>query len=168
MKLQAEVDGQVSKVELQRDGERIRASVDGREYDLEISEPEPGVILMRVDGRIYEAFLSQANRPDEPNEVTVNGTSYEVRVFDPKRLRGSATDHAQDDGLVEIKAAMPGKVVQIVSAVGEKVEKGAGVIVVEAMKMQNQLRSTKDGTIKEVRVSEGSTVNAGDVLVVIE
>jgi biotin carboxyl carrier protein len=63
---------------------------------------------------------------------------------------------------------MPGKVVRIIADVGQAVEKGSGVIVVEAMKMQNEMKSPIDGVIKEIRVSEGSTVNAGEVLVVIE
>ena len=63
---------------------------------------------------------------------------------------------------------MPGKVVRIIAEAGAAVQKGDGIIVVEAMKMQNEMKSPKDGVVKEIRVSEGSTVNAGEVLVVIE
>ena len=63
---------------------------------------------------------------------------------------------------------MPGKVVRILKAVGDEVAKGDGVIVVEAMKMQNEMKSPKDGVIKEIRVAESDTVGAGDILVVIE
>jgi biotin carboxyl carrier protein len=63
---------------------------------------------------------------------------------------------------------MPGKVVTILQAVGAPVEKGDGVLVVEAMKMQNELKSPKDGRIKEIRVAEGAAVSAGDILATIE
>jgi biotin carboxyl carrier protein len=166
MKVQAEIDGKTSNVEVRRDGERLFARIDEREYELEVSEPEPGVFLFKHDGRIFNTFALE--RSDGTSEVTVNGTSFDVLIIDPKRLRGSGSDHSHDHGLVEIKTAMPGKVVRILTTVGESVEKGSGVIVVEAMKMQNEMRSPKDGVIKEIRVSEGVTVNAGDVLVVIE
>lgn len=166
MKLQAEIDGKTSDVELRRDGVRLFARVDNREYELEISEPEPGVYFLKHNGRIFNTFA--LDQPGGTSEVSVNGKSFDVQIIDPKRLRGSGGGDSHDDGLVEIKTAMPGKVVRILAAKGESVEKGSGVIVVEAMKMQNEMRSPKDGVIKEIRVLEGVTVNAGDVLVVIE
>jgi biotin carboxyl carrier protein len=166
MKLAAEIDGQTSDVEVRRDGERFFARVDDREYELEVSEPEPGVFLLKNNGRVFEAYA--LTQPDGAIEVTINGDRFQVQITDPKRLRAAGVDHSQDHGLVEIKTAMPGKVVRILTAVGQTVEKGAGVIVVEAMKMQNEMRSPKDGVIKEIRVNEGVTVNAGEVLVVIE
>jgi biotin carboxyl carrier protein len=70
--------------------------------------------------------------------------------------------------MAEIKTAMPGKVVRVLVEVGAQVAKGDGIIVVEAMKMQNELRSPKDGTVKDIRGSEGATVNPGEVLAIIE
>lgn len=166
MKLQAEIDGKASDVKICRDGDRLFAQIDDRQYELEASEPEPGVFLLKTNSRVYEVFTSPAF--DSAVEVTVNGHRYSVQVTDPKRLRGAGVDHSHDHGLVEIKTAMPGKVVRILTAVGQAIDKGAGVIVVEAMKMQNEMKSPKDGFIKEVRVSEGATVNASEVLVVIE
>jgi biotin carboxyl carrier protein len=166
MKLQAEIEGKTSEVEVRRDGERLLARVDNREYELEVSEPEPGVFLLKHNDRVFNTFALE--RTDGTSEVSVNGKSFDVQIIDPKRLRASGSEHSHDHGLVEIKTAMPGKVVRILTAAGETVEKGSGVIVVEAMKMQNEMRSPKDGVIKEIRVSEGVTVNAGDVLVVIE
>ena len=166
MKLAAEIDGQMSDVEVRRDGERFFARVDNREYELEASEPEPGVFLLKNNGRVFEAYTLR--RQDGLSEVTINGDRFEIHITDPKLLRGSGSDHSHDHGLVEIKTAMPGKIVRILTSIGQTVEKGAGVIVVEAMKMQNEMRSPKDGVIKEIRVSEGVTVNAGEVLVVIE
>ena len=72
------------------------------------------------------------------------------------------------DGIAEIKTAMPGKVVRVLVEVGSEVEKGDGIVVVEAMKMQNELKSPKDGVVKEIKFVDGSTVNTGDILAVIE
>ena len=63
---------------------------------------------------------------------------------------------------------MPGKLVRVLAAEGAAIKQGEGVLIVEAMKMQNEMKSPKDGIVKEIRVSEGTTVNAGDVLAVIE
>jgi biotin carboxyl carrier protein len=166
MKLEAQIGDDTCSLDVRVDGERVFASVDGREYELEASEVEPGVYLLKNAGRVYQVSVTQ--RPGSPTQAVVNGNGFEVDIIDPKRLRGARSDHEHSGGHAEIKTAMPGKVVRITAAVGEPVEKGASVIVVEAMKMQNEMKSPIDGVVKEIRVSEGSTVNAGEVLLVIE
>ena len=86
------------------------------------------------------------------------------RIIDPKRLRSAGDNHDHMDGRAEIKTAMPGKVVRILVESGAEVAKGDGIIVVEAMKMQNELKSPKDGIVREIRAADGDTVNAGEVL----
>ena len=100
--------------------------------------------------------------------MTIGGHEFDIELTDPKRLRGSTVDAEHAGGAAEIKTAMPGKVVRILVAAGAEVQKGDGVLVVEAMKMQNEMKSPKDGIVKEIRTTEGSTVNAGDILAVIE
>ena len=168
MKLQAEIDGQTYPVEIRREGDRTFARFGDLEYELDVSEPEPGVYLIKHEGRVHEASIASSVKKDAPLEVELRGRRFEVLVSDPRRLKGAGGDHAQDHGLAEIRSAMPGKVVRLLAVVGQKVEKGDGIIVVEAMKMQNEIKSPKDGVIKTVNVEEGETVNAGEVLVVIE
>src|SRR5262249_1959795 len=129
---------------------------------------EPNVYLLKNEGKIYEVRVAPGARPSDQYSVRVGQHELDIHLEDPKRLRASGSDHAHGEGLAEIKTAMPGKVVRIIAETGATVQKGDGMIVVEAMKMQNEMKSPKDGVVKEIRVAEGSTVNAGEVLVVIE
>jgi len=166
MKLQAELNNEKHNVEIRRDGDKVFAVVDGRSYELEASEPEPNVFLLKHDGKIYEVYVSPETQGT--SHVRIGDNEFDITVHDPKRLRGSGSGHEHGEGLAEIKTAMPGKVVRILVEPGAEIKKGDGVIVVEAMKMQNEMKSPKDGVVKEIRSSEGSTVNAGDVLAIIE
>ena len=168
MKLQAEIGDQKHEIELVRNGDQLRAQINGESFDLEFSEPEPNVFLLKRDGKVFEAFVAPTERPDQPISVSVNGRDIEVRLIDPKRLRGKGIDTEHGEGLAEIRTAMPGKLVRILLNAGASVEKGEGVLVVEAMKMQNELKAPKTGTVKEIRFGEGDTVSAGDILAVIE
>ncbi|HZH33964.1 MAG TPA: biotin/lipoyl-containing protein, partial [Pyrinomonadaceae bacterium] len=94
--------------------------------------------------------------------------TFDFKLSDPKRLRGAAALGEAADGIAQIVTMMPGKVVRVLVEAGAEVQKGDSILVVEAMKMQNEMKSPKDGVVKEVRVETGSTVNAGDVLAVIE
>jgi biotin carboxyl carrier protein len=166
MKLEIQSGEDTFTLDVRVDGENVLATVEDREYELEVSETEPGVYLIRRNGHVYPISVSAMNSAGNL-EVNVKNRRFDVTVYDPKRIRGSGSDHSQSGGNAEIKTAMPGKVVRIIANVGQEVKKGSGVIVVEAMKMQNEMRSPIDGVIKEVRVTEGSTVNAGQVLVII-
>lgn len=164
MRISTELDGEQQVVEIRGDV----AVVDGREYTIEFSEPERGVILLRSGGRVFEAVVSGDAKSREKLTVSIGGRSHEVTVTDPKRLRSSGAAHDHGDGRAEIKSAMPGKVVRILVELDAEVRKGDGVIVVEAMKMQNELKSPKDGKLVQIKASEGQTVNAGEVLLVVE
>jgi biotin carboxyl carrier protein len=166
MKLIVKVEGESHDVEIDRNGSHVTAVIDGRSYDLDASQPEPSVWLVKHNARIYEAAVSL--RDTSEHVVSVNGAEFAASVIDPKRLRGSSIGSSDDSGRAEIRTAMPGKVVRILASQGDAIEKGDGVIVVEAMKMQNEMKSPKDGTISEIKVAEGDTVGAGDVLVIID
>ncbi|HQU92216.1 MAG TPA: biotin/lipoyl-binding protein [Pyrinomonadaceae bacterium] len=168
MKLQAQLGELLHDIELKRDGEKVFAKVDDREYELEASEPEPNVYLLKHAGNIYEFYVAPAVQSGSPQIVSSRNSDVEVALVDPKRLRGSAGAGGIADGLAEIKTMMPGKVVRLIANVGNAVEKGDAVLVVEAMKMQNDLKAPKAGIVKDIKVSEGSTVSAGDVLAIIE
>lgn len=169
MKLIAEINDESREVEITRGADsKLTATVDGRVYELEVSEPEPNVYLLKHENRIQQIFVSPNETIGEPSTVNLGNRQYEVKVIDPKRLRGSAASGGNASGASEIKTAMPGKIVRVLAEVGAEINQGDGVIIVEAMKMQNEMKSPKTGIVKEIRFDEGATVNAGDILAVVE
>lgn len=168
MKLQAEIDGRKYEVEIRRENETMRALIDGEPFDAEITQPEPNVFLINHKGRIIETFVEPNSKSSSTKNVWIKGREHIIRMTDPKRLRGSETTADHERGPAEIRSAMPGKVVRVLTEAGSPIEKGQGVLVVEAMKMQNELKSPKSGAVKAINVSTGETVSAGDVLATIE
>ena len=152
-------------IEISRSGDCVSAAIDGRSYDLEVSQPESNVYLLRHDGRIFEITV---DRHDSGVAAALRSHRFEYSVSDPRKLRSAGSDGASAQGSVQIKTAMPGKIVRILAEGGRSVAKGDGLLVVEAMKMQNEIKAPKDGVVAEIRVTEGATVAAGDVLAVIE
>jgi biotin carboxyl carrier protein len=147
---------------------RVLAEIGNRVYTLDVRETEPDSYLFFLKTNVHECRVNE--RPSSKNtfDVTIRGRSYEVRIVDPKRLRSGQNSDRHHHGVTEIVAPMPGKVVRVQTETGASVEKGAGVIVVEAMKMQNEMKSPRAGVVVSINVKPGDTVNAGDVLAVIE
>ncbi|MBA2501721.1 MAG: biotin/lipoyl-binding protein [Pyrinomonadaceae bacterium] len=168
MKLTAEVDDQKQALDIRREGDSVVASVDERRYELQARETEPGVYLLIADNRVYECRVENTAEANGAVRVEIGGSSYEIVLSDPKRLRAARSAGVEQSGRAVLKATMPGKVVRVLVEAGAEVEAGAGVIVVEAMKMQNELKSPKSGRVVEITAQEGATVNAGEVLAVIE
>ena len=129
-----------------------------------LRDPLPRPRLVRRDGSRIEGRPASGR----PTDVIVGTERYSITITDPKRLRGALSASAHGDGLMQIVAAMPGKVVRLLVEVGEKVQAEQGIVTVEAMKMQNEMKSPKAGMVVAVNVQAGVTVNAGDVLAVIE
>ena len=125
--------------------------------------------MLLVDGRVCKARVeSQAGSRSGLFAVTAGGQTYDIAVVDPKRLRTGENTAAHSTGSAQIISPMPGKVVRILVESGAPIEVGAGVLVVEAMKMQNEMKSPKAGIVTSINVEVGATVSAGDVLAVIE
>jgi biotin carboxyl carrier protein len=169
MKLTAELNQEEYEIDFRREGERVLASIDGRRYEVAVREVEGDAYLIIADGRVYECRVEKNRAQPDTLKVHVRNQSYALTLFDPKRLRGghSAGTHGVD-GSAQIIAPMPGKIVRVVVEQGASVRAGDSIIVVEAMKMQNEMKSPRDGVVMEIRAASGDTVNAGDVLAVIE
>ena len=168
MKLHAIISESQMDVEIRAQGGRIAAVVDGRKYELEVQRASGGHYLLLHEGRVFDCHLDGRLESGSTVEVTVGATLHAVTLLDPKRLRGTSGSGAHGDGAARIVAPMPGKIVRLLVEPGQEVEAGSGVIVVEAMKMQNEMKSPKSGRVISVNVAVGTTVNGGDLLAVIE
>jgi biotin carboxyl carrier protein len=167
MKLTAEINNESRQIEVRREGDKVFATVGEKNYELEAHATAPDTYLFKLDGKVYECYVAPAASGGK-TQVTVGANSYEFTLADPKRLSHAGGPHAHGAGAAEIMTQMPGKVVRILVGVGDEVKEKDAVIVVEAMKMQNEMKAPKDGTVKSVSFAEGDTVNAGDILMVIE
>ena len=157
MKREVIVNG--SPAQLQVEGDQFEyQSVTG---SFTITPTDPGSYLVRIGTRRYRVT------PGPPGEVSVNGRNLRMEVFDPRDLRSGAQSRAQQ-GRRQITAPMPGKVVRVLVAAGDTVAAGQGLVVVEAMKMQNEMKSPQAGVVTEIRTQSDATVAAGDILIVIE
>jgi biotin carboxyl carrier protein len=168
LKYETEIFQQSHSLRIERRDGRILAQVDNRSYELEIRDLGDGSYLLINDSEVHECMVATRLEQFPVFEVHLRGNSYDVKVADPKRLRSGKTAGGHNHGMARIQASMPGKVVRVLVEVGNKVEAGAGVVVVEAMKMQNEMKAPKAGTVVSLTAVAGATVNAGDVLAVIE
>src|SRR5687767_10184003 len=107
MKLHAESNGNSHEIEIKREDGKIFANVDGREYELEASEPEPGVFLFKHERRVFEAVVTGGGSRGTTTHVRIGSDEFAIRLTDPKRLRGTSTDTEHGDGLADIQTAMP-------------------------------------------------------------
>ena len=166
MKLDTSINGEPRVLELQVSGDssQVRFAADSVEGTADIVEVEPGVYSILVSGRSFEVRIGDG---DEVYSATVNGRTYDIAVRDPRR-RSRRDASLQAAGPQPIRAPMPGKIVRVKVSVGDAVAAGDGLVVVEAMKMQNELKAPKAGTVTAVEVAEGGSVAAGEVLVVVE
>jgi len=172
MKLEIEIQGQLRTIEVDpaADPGRYSVSLDGNAIEVEARLLRPGVLSLVVAGRAYRAVREDDAPAGNGSEVVVlvAGGRYPYRVEDSRSLKSRRAHASGHDGPKTIKASMPGRVVRVLAERGVEVEAHQGVVVIEAMKMQNELKSPKAGTVIEMRVAPGDTVSAGDVLAVIE
>lgn len=166
MTFEVTIAQKVMRVELSRSREGGWACrVDGEAVELDVVSPGADAVSLLLNGRSFD--VTRVSLGGEPH-VLVNGSRYPVEVRDPRALRGRRGAGGSDKGPRKVTAPMPGKVVRVLAGEGTEVEAGQGVIVIEAMKMQNELRSPKKGRVQKVAAAEGAAVNPGDVLVVVE
>ena len=158
------IDGNHHQLELNRTEGDWLCRLDGREIEVDAVLARPDVLSLRIGNQAYEV---KCERVASELHLWVGSERFAVEVRDPRSLRGR-TRTVDDHGPRKLTAPMPGKVVRVLVAQGTGVENGAGVLVVEAMKMQNEIKSPKKGTIQKILVREGSAVNAGDVLAIVE
>jgi biotin carboxyl carrier protein len=157
------IDKQEFKVDVRKTQEGYTAVLNGAEKMVEVARAGGDQLTIIIDNRPYVVIL-------ESNEqVRVNGETYTVSVLDEriqKLIKASPEKFRKKE--LAIKAIMPGLVIEVTVKEGDSVKAGDALLVVEAMKMQNEVKTPKDGVVKKILVQKGKTLNSGDRLVIIE
>jgi len=166
MKYEVRISGKTHMVELERQANGWQAKLEGESGVIaDVAEIAPSVFSVLLSGRSHEVYVTPS--PAGQLQLQTDGLEFLAEVFDPRAWRGRRHSGAEAEGRQQIVAPMPGKVVRLLVKAGDLVEVGQGLLVVEAMKMQNEIRSPKRGTVERVFVVEGQAVNAGEVLCVV-
>ncbi len=156
-------------------GDAFVCVVDGRAITADVRLLKPGVLSLILDGQQFRCVLDGNVLINASNveknagtAVIVDGRRCEFEVADPRSLQSHQGVSAGTSGTRVVKAPMPGRIIRVLVSVGESVDAQQGLLVIEAMKMQNELKSPKTGTVVRVAVGVGDTVQAGGVLVIVE
>jgi len=164
VKLEVEIGGKTRTVEFSRIGERLSWAIDGKPVEADALEVSAGVYSILIEGRSFEARIEPAS---QGARVVVAGREYSASVRDPRQWKRHGGAAREAEGRQQVLAPMPGKIIRILVKAGETVAAGQGLLVIEAMKMQNEVRSPKSGTVERLLVNEGQTVTAAEILAIV-
>jgi biotin carboxyl carrier protein len=159
------IDGKKYRLELDRSDGRWQCRLDGREIQMDAILSRRDVLSVLIDGKSYEV---KRERTATDLHLWVGPVRYAVELRDPRSLRSRIGAGTDEKGPKRLIASMPGKVVRVLVAEKARVEAGQSILVVEAMKMQNEIKSPKAGIVQKLVATEGGAVNAGDVLAIVE
>lgn len=168
MKYKAQIANSEHAISLELAASSATADIDGRRYEIEHRKLRGSEYLIINGTDVYKCRVEGKHGSNNSFAVVVGGSSYDITLVDPKRLSSARSSAGHDHGSAEIVSPMPGKIVRVLVEAGATVEAGAGIIVVEAMKMQNEMKAPKAGVLVSINAEAGATVNAGDVLAIIE
>ncbi len=164
MKLEVLIGGRKRSVELECEGRKWRVRLDGRPANADAVEVGPGTYSILLDGRSFDVRVQPAA---DGVRVFAGAEEFAAQVLDPRAWRGRRGGVLQVEGCQQITAPMPGKIVRVLVKAGDAVKAHQGLLVVEAMKMQNEIRTPKSGKVERLLVVEGQAVNAGEILAVV-
>jgi len=167
MKLEVLVNKENRSIELtDQEGNAVLTCLDdGRTVPVDVRRVEPDVWSLLINGESYECTIQPIK---DLLRVTVRGATWDIQVYDPRRMRAGGGLAGAVEGEQVIVSPMPGRIVRVEVAVGDEVEAGQGLIVVEAMKMENELTAASAGTVKEIKVEAGQTVESDQALLTLE
>ena len=160
------IDGTTHKVEIEKSATTWKCRVDDHEYEIDASITARDVLSVLIGGKAYEAKREYSLSGE--THVIIGSERFAAEVRDPRSLRSRKAAAGFGEGPQKVAAPMPGKVVRILVQPGAEVEAGQGIMVVEAMKMQNEIKSPKKGIVQKIAVAVGGSVTAGDTLAIIE
>ena len=166
MKYEVRLAGKTRVVDVAHTNDAWKISLDGTELDASVAEVAPNTFSVLLNGESHQIRI--APRADGTFTLHTGLAEYHAEVHDPRLWRGRKHGAISAEGRQQITAPMPGKVVRLLVSEGDSVKEGQGLLVVEAMKMQNEIRSPKNGIVEKLLAKENQAVNAGDVLAWVE
>jgi len=159
------VDGKPHRLDLDKAEGGWECRLDGREIKVDAVVTRRDVLSMLIDGHSYEV---KRERTPTDLHMWVGSTRYGVELRDPRSLQARRNAAGDEKGPKKLVAPMPGRIVRVLVEERSEVEAGQGIVVVEAMKMQNEIKSPKKGIVQKLSAASGAAVNAGDVLAIVE
>lgn len=168
MKFTIQIQGRQEAIEVHRRDSGWECHINGQALPVDVVEAAPGVFSLLLDGQSFEVHV-EAQGQALPGHYRIHTRNADLiaEIHDPRRWRGKGGESLEKEGAQEVTASMPGKVIRVLVKKGDEVEKGQGLVVIEAMKMQNEIPSPKAGVIEKVLVEGGETVEHGARLVVV-
>jgi biotin carboxyl carrier protein len=142
---------------------RVTFSVDGRLIEADAIQISRGEYSVLISGRSLDVTTEETS---DGLLLRTKDREFQVEIIDPRSWRRRRGAGIELEGRQQLIAPMPGKIVRVLVAAGQQVQAGQGLLVIEAMKMQNEIRSPKSGTVEKL-AREGQTVNAGEVLAIV-
>jgi biotin carboxyl carrier protein len=160
------IEGEQVPVSIDRDKDgKTTVTVGGRKHVVDPRWTQRDLLSIIIDGRSYQVDI---HTEKDLHKVLLEGENFEFELFDERKALLKKSAAMGTEGVQEINSSMPGKIVKILASEGDEVQQGQGLIVVEAMKMENEIKSPKAGVVKKVGVKEGEAVEAGALLVIVE
>ena len=167
MRYLATLDGAEHELEVEElDGGRCLIRLGAEQFEVDVRKAGPASFSVLVGGRSFDFELHQEG--DQMLVASRDGSSRVSLIDRSRRPSSGAGKRREVSGRAELKAMMPGRVINVLVAVGDQVEAGQGVLIIEAMKMENELKAPKPGKVIEIKVTAGQTVEKGELLLVIE
>ena len=162
MRFVGRYDGNELPIEVERLGAGYRVKLGDRWIVADLVDAGPAVRSLRLEDGTQFSLLH--HREGNEYQVTIGASKVHVEIVDPLALKRKGRDDASGSGGI-VKALMPGRIVRVLVAKGDAVRKGTPLLILEAMKMENEIQAPADGTIDELFVEAGQTVEAGADLV---
>lgn len=164
MKVEIQLRGAKKLVEIHSNDGKVVFTIDGQKMQADAVNIAPGIYSILIEGRSIEVRVEKRG---SQISASVDDREFVAQIHDPRRLKRGRGGIAEAEGKQQILAPMPGKVMRVLAGTGDRVESNEGLVVIEAMKMQNEVRSPKSGIVERMLVVEGQAVSSGDVLAII-
>lgn len=162
MLYEVQVAGKTHRLELKQAAGRWHCVLDGNEIFVDAAQIDVDTFSLILGGESFEV------RREPDGKLFISGMRYDTSIEDPRSWRGKRRRAGPAEGPQKLTASMPGKIVRVLAHEGDKISAGQGIAVIEAMKMQNEIKSPKEGMLKKLLVHPGVNVNAGEVLAIVE